>query len=683
MNLGKLELNGFLSLRNFEMDFSSLGNVMFIGDNGSGKSSVPDGINWIKFGRTTRSKYHGNKVISNVPDKMSSAYGYLELYDDKDKIEIIREVGKVNQLKLFINEELMEYRLPTLIQKAIEKVLGYDMRTYNNIANFSQNDIGKFISGDSTERIQTISQMFNLMVFDKGKDYCSKRIERFKGDISSIEGSIRVYKESTEGVDAEKLKQNQRKLKKKIGILKKHQLKITEKISNVQSKKIIQDEIDKLEKDIISSKRERDEEIERMSAEYDEVKKNIKRYKGEIKEIDSLKEKVKGYDFLVSEIKNLRVKLKGVDEKISAAKSRRSVYINKLDKYINSIKRGGRYRCLSCGSVIGEKKFNETVGKIKKQIKIVGEKITEHTENRKEIQELIDLAEDSKRDADSIITKIKVLENTKKHIKNYKVQMKNISEKMEEEKRVSSQKISSIKEQIKEKEKELKRYGGIEGDLDELNGRYDSIDGDIKRISEKEGVVGYRIKKYYESKRNLDKYEDELNQLEDEHSKLLFWRDSFPDVKLYMIQDIIPFIEDEANKYLDELLNGKRISLVADSVRKKSKLDIIIEDYEYGIKRIFEGYSGGQGRKMALAMFMALNKMASLRSGKKINFMILDEKFSNIDSKSRHMAIEMMKNEYSDRKLIAIDHDHSLASEFDNVIEFNLVNGITQTKVVR
>ena len=119
-----------------------------------------------------------------------------------------------------------------------------------------------------------------------------------------------------------------------------------------------------------------------------------------------------------------------------------------------------------------------------------------------------------------------------------------------------------------------------------------------------------------------------------------------------------------------------------DVDKAQNRFDLIIEDSEFGVKRIFEGWSGGQKNRMALSVYLALNKLASLKSGKSVNFLILDEKFAEVDDESRYIILDMLREEYKGRKIWVISHIKDIGSQFENIVKVEMKNNISNIKVM-
>jgi DNA repair exonuclease SbcCD ATPase subunit len=242
--------------------------------------------------------------------------------------------------------------------------------------------------------------------------------------------------------------------------------------------------------------------------------------------------------------------------------------------------------------------------------------------------------------------------------------------------------LSSIKTDIGKKKDDLKYYKDFDvSNLDDLKDKFELLRDKKRKLDLKLMNVESdldRHKKYYGRIKKLK------NMMGDDESRLnsyKWWYNAYPKIKLEIIKEAMPFVESEANKYLSQILPGKIIRINMDVEKSINKLNVEIFDYEHKVKRIFEGWSGGEKDKLSLALNLALNRLASLRSGKEPKFIILDEKFARIDSESRNLVFEMLKDECEDRKVFAISHVEGIDSEFSQIVSVNKVKHISEIKI--
>lgn len=130
-------------------------------------------------------------------------------------------------------------------------------------------------------------------------------------------------------------------------------------------------------------------------------------------------------------------------------------------------------------------------------------------------------------------------------------------------------------------------------------------------------------------------------------------------------------IQSEVNKIMDQLTGG-RIT-VEFSTQKELKsgkqaetLDIIVSD-ALGA-RDFNGYSGGEAARVALAIRLALAKVISRRAGKQIGLIMIDE-ISDLDTAGADAFAQTIMGIASDYKqIMVVTHMPHLKDQFPNVL---------------
>jgi len=163
-------------------------------------------------------------------------------------------------------------------------------------------------------------------------------------------------------------------------------------------------------------------------------------------------------------------------------------------------------------------------------------------------------------------------------------------------------------------------------------------------------------------------------------------------IQAMIIEAAIPEIEDEANKLLDKLTEGRlKISLQTQRETKTKladgekgiieTLDIIISD-EMG-QRLYENLSGGEQFRVNFAIRLAISKLLTHRAGAKLQFLVIDEGFGSQDAPGRIRlieAIEAIKDDYE--KILIITHLEELKEEFPVRIEVSKTTSESTFEIV-
>jgi exonuclease SbcC len=138
----------------------------------------------------------------------------------------------------------------------------------------------------------------------------------------------------------------------------------------------------------------------------------------------------------------------------------------------------------------------------------------------------------------------------------------------------------------------------------------------------------------------------------------------------------VPELERIANEILSQMSNGEHNLRFETQRELKSKdgvaetLDIIVSDWHGS--RPYETFSGGEASRCDLAIRIAISELLANRAGNKIEWLTMDETFSNQDYEHKELVIEAIKRVSGRfKKVIVITHDESLLGAFPQVINLS------------
>jgi exonuclease SbcC len=135
-----------------------------------------------------------------------------------------------------------------------------------------------------------------------------------------------------------------------------------------------------------------------------------------------------------------------------------------------------------------------------------------------------------------------------------------------------------------------------------------------------------------------------------------------------IIESAIPEIEDEANRLLARMTDGRmhvsfetqRETLRGDTVET---LAIKISD-QLGT-RSYELYSGGESFRVNFAIRIALSKLLARRAGARLQTLVVDEGFGTQDAQGRERLVEAINSVSEDfRRILVITHIEELKDAF-------------------
>ncbi len=135
-----------------------------------------------------------------------------------------------------------------------------------------------------------------------------------------------------------------------------------------------------------------------------------------------------------------------------------------------------------------------------------------------------------------------------------------------------------------------------------------------------------------------------------------------------IIESAIPEIEDEANRLLARMTNG-RMNVRFETQRETLKGDTVetlainISD-ELGT-RAYELYSGGESFRVNFAIRIALSKLLARRAGARLQTLVIDEGFGTQDAQGRERLVEAINSIRQDfEKILVITHIEELKDAF-------------------
>lgn len=644
----------------FVLDLKKLGNIVLIkgnnldvseadstSSNGAGKSSIPEILVYTLFGKTIK---HPKKI--NHKDVINNQTGKGLVTEVRwDKYRVVR-TRKPDSLRIWeskseVWDENTEITLggQPATQKLIEEKLGLNYETFVNVVIFTDNNAGSFLECDpsnkrdivenllSLEKYKSFSDNAKLLKKDKKEeikltqhDYEASRLS-----LVQAEGRIKAAKEQ-ESSWRDKRKEELSLMKEKLSSLQSklnstpegedfsNYLKAQEKISQLNS------EIEKFEKKQSKIQQMLDEAVNKASSIIEKkslIQSDLSEKNSSFK---SISEKIQSHE---DEIKRLE-KNEGATCKFCMGKVSKENY----EKYTKLLK--SEINDLSSKLNL----INEELNKINKKNVLIKNKESSMAEvtslaksKLSNISEELCLA----RKEISVLNKVE------------KPQSKDLDQKLLEEK------ISSLKESIDEKKLEI------------------SGDSPFKEI------INSLKEEMKEKKSDLEKTELLMDSLEEEIPYYEFWNIAFGDsgIRRFIIDEIIPALNSKIAYWLQFIIDGKIKLEFNNDLEEK-----IERNPPDGDPFVYYGMSGGEKRRLNLAVSQAFAHVMMLNSGSCPSIVFLDEVTTNIDQQGVVGVYNMIVELAKDRQIFITTHDQNLLDMLDGCELINLEKrkGITKIK---
>ncbi len=157
-------------------------------------------------------------------------------------------------------------------------------------------------------------------------------------------------------------------------------------------------------------------------------------------------------------------------------------------------------------------------------------------------------------------------------------------------------------------------------------------------------------------------------------------------VQAMIIEAVIPEIEDEANRLLGRMTEGRlsvRLKSQRETLQGKTleTLDIEVAD-ELG-PRSYSLFSGGEAFRVNFAIRVALSKLLARRAGARLQTLIVDEGFGTQDAQGRESLVEAIGSVQEDfERILVITHIEELKDSFPVRIDVVKTTAGSQISVV-
>jgi len=265
---------------------------------------------------------------------------------------------------------------------------------------------------------------------------------------------------------------------------------------------------------------------------------------------------------------------------------------------------------------------------------------------------------------------------------------KEVSELMEKEKearaelgRASSRAIrlkSEADKALREKSVAISR---AVGSVKSIEGRISALEADVggilQGLDERESFWVSQLERHVEKIAEIDDQMKtkgaEVEVSIEEEKYLLFWEVALGNagLKSFLLDEILPSLNDRVSFYISALL-GEETRIVFDTESQlkgggtRDKFDVQIFR---GDDRIdYAGCSGGEKRRLDVAILLALQSLIYERSASSCNLVVLDEVFDALDRVGVERVVNLLNEEAREKAIYVISHISEFRDYFENEV---------------
>ena len=677
-----IELVDFLSHSDTKLEFDN-STTVFVGQNGAGKSSIIDAITFALFGKHTRKnnksliRRGANQGFTKIKFSANGKnYQALRKIDSKGALiaQFSEEVD--GNLKIIAEGERKQF--DESMTKEIEKTLGIEFEKLKIASIVQQGELSTIIKAKPKEFKELVNAIIGIDKLDialglmrtvqkEFRNHIQEKLGYDDTQIQFLENKITEYENESKNAKPklEKLVIEKTKTEELV-------LNLEEEIQTNASKESQLKELNSKKNELISYARDVIKSIQREVSEKEQtvneckpcfvISKNKEELETEIKEIQ------KNLISRESDLSNLEKKQARYEEKEELA--------TKLE-----LKDG---KCPVCDSIVDHLNPDFQKEHIENEIVEIGKKIEELKNERSTLLEksekLSDYLEESKEAAtilkthkitnelqlEEIIAEIKIKTKQIQKIpitvnsgqlveagtldSHTKLLYENITLLEKSTEGFNQENFLKMKESLHNHRNELSKidqdYGEISGNIKKINSEIEKLGTILNDVKQVQGYVG------------------ELEEIQN----VVYNRDG--PVGKSLRSWSLEVISEKASEYLEKL-NTKiqRISL------SEKTRDVNISCYSRNTTLELESLSGGEQVSIALALRLG---MAHLLGASNLNFMILDEPTTHLDSERRKSLVNVLsqltniKENNSSMQFIIITHDAEIFedSTVENIYKF-------------
>lgn len=644
-----------------EIDFRKMGRVVLVrgvnldtqdGDspsasNGAGKSSIPEVIVYTLFGKTIKHpKKIGHRDVIN--NSIGKGLRTEVVWGD---FRVVR-TRKPDGLRLWesaegVWDDSTEITLggQPATQKLIEEKIGLNYETFVNVVVFTDNNAGSFLECDAASKREIVENLLSLEKY-KGFADTAKNLKKEKKDASKLvetelDGLRRQVEQSRSRIKA-----------------------ATEQEASWRNK--LEGEIDQIKARIAKAKEEMkagpsDEQSER----YNEAVSRMSEVNAELPSMEEKRQKLEAvHDKAQERLAEARRLQSEIQIEIRGSESeakRLLALVADHEREVSRLKDSEGGTCKYCFGKVSEENFGKYAEKMIQKAEGIRSEAEEHEASKAKSKDRLAKADE----------KIKVLSEAvaaaKASIAEVSASIKELRSELAELGRVEKPKSSDAKSSEAE--------GQIKALTDHLAEKARQLEGDTPFKE----MIDSLSEELSTRSDDVSGKESELASLERDMPYYDFWCVGFGDagIRKFVIDGIMPALNSRIAHWLQFLIDG-RISLKFDN-ELEERIERCPSD---GDPFVYHAMSGGERRRLNLAVSQAFAHVMMLNSGTCPSLVFLDEVTTNIDQAGVVGVYNMITELAKDRQVFITTHDSNLLDMLDGceVITLEKRGGFTRLK---
>lgn len=597
--------------------------------NGTGKSSIVDILVFCLFGKPVKNPKK-IKAVDLIHNKSKGKTLHTEVR--WDNYRVVRTMKKSQKISFYEKDddggwEDISPGSSKETQQLIEDKLGLTYESFVNVMVFTDNNAGTFLESDNDTKRKIIDNLLSLHRFRSMHQVAYECRRNAKADVKSL---LALYQQMTDTLEH---------YKSRISSLENKQKEWREEKQRELTS--LKNQL-KIERDNLKNNCDQGEAL----IAYEDAQLKIKELNASIPELQKTEAMINEAANKIKTILNVQTneknKLSLERQKHQSTVQHVNGEIDRKNQVINAIFAKEGTKCPTCFSIIKEENYKEAFDNIKKEIaqqqSIVEQENTIIVDLESKISAITTTIE--QHDNNLKICTQKNFE-VNKRLGNIRQQISDLANVRKPEAKVDEavflQKISQKETEIKNKE--IESVGPTP---------YDEI-----LQTAKDDIINHRSL--------CQAKEDELTDMEASIPYYEFIVKAFDtEIRKFVIDGILPGLNNKISYWLQFLIDGK-IRLQFDN-----QLSEYIERNPVdGDPFVYHAMSGGERRRINLAVSQAFAYIMMLSSGSSPSLVFLDEVTTNVDPIGVEGIYQMIQELSRDKQVCITTHDQGLLEKLD------------------
>lgn len=663
----------FLSFESLEVNFTG-GVTLIDGFNeddqtseGSGKSSIFNAICWGLFGKIPK-----DANIDDVIKHGEKSCGVAVIFPNA----LIRRTRNPNELSLEVEGKVIKGKDARETQQLIEDFIGLTFETFCQTVYFAQNYAKKFITANQEEKGKILSEIQNLSVFDRAGKEVRELIKFNEVDITKLKHSHDMGAK-----DAEILLRDIS----------------AERVRHVRAREQQEQRIQNLTTQISAEEGNRQRELDNQVRRIADLNVHISDAEQVVAEheishsrmlevsvslvFDEVFEQglLDANNLLMRDYGALNAEISGIDKLISkreSAERQGGLYANRY-KAIQAEREKNRAfisnptkNCPTCGSRLEACDTSHALVEIDK----LESEISEITKLLTELSEEIDAPIPTKDELNARMADIRQQRSRNE------LEIKNLRA-IKDKRDSSKAHLQALENNIREQQDRIRKFLvaferenlPLLFDDARLNTLRRQLDAESQPLNLDKTALNDLMNKLAVVQSNAANFENLISKKTEHLSRLESLKSGFREVKSHVFNSLLNEVNGRVQRYLLQLFE---VPVVVRFTNEDMKIETKVK-YD-GVERGLGLLSGGQFRRVSLAVDLALSDVITARKGAVLGITIWDEYLKDLSEQSMEKVVRLFESR--NQPTLIIEHNSIIKTLATNSIFVKLENGTSRVE---